>query len=158
MKRLAWLLPLLILIAATSCNQKQEETLEQYEWLLGRWIATPEPGGQELNEKWYKESDVKYFGETWVLHENGDTAFSEKLWLELSNDTLYYIAQVSETYIAKFATTELQDGFFEVEFPENDFPSVIRYEKVADDTFIATLSGIDSQGEKKERMLEFVKR
>lgn len=157
MRKLLWIFS--CALALTSCSQqKPKETLEKYEWLIGKWISVTEPGGEEFNEQWYKESDVKYMGEAWVLQNNGDTAFNEKLWLELVNDTLYYKAKISETYTATFTTTDLTGGSFEVKFPENDFPSIIRYEKVADDKFIATLSGTSKSGKKIREVLVFVKR
>lgn len=158
MKKLNTLLFCLLIVVLSSCSQKQEETLDKYKWLIGSWIAVPTPGGEEFNERWYKESDVKYMGEAWILESNGDTAFTEKLWLELVNDTLYYKAKISETYTAVFATTKMEENTFEVNFPENDFPAVIKYEKVGDDKFIATLSGTTRQGEPVKEVLEFVKR
>lgn len=156
MKTLITTLFSLILITLVSCGQK-EETLEKYDWLLGTWHALDKGGDDGFYEKWYEVSDVKYMGEAWILNE-GDTAFSEQLWLELVNDTLYYVAKLSDTYTAKFASTQLQEDFFEVNFPENDFPSTIRYEKTADDKLIITLLGSDSDGKQAKEILEFVRK
>lgn len=151
----------LALTVATSCNQTTEtpaaNPIDNYKWLVGHWKSANDK--RTIHEQWYETSDAELYGEAWIIREteNGvDSIPLEKLKIEIIGDTLYYIANIDQNYTANFKTTKLEKGQFEVRFPENDFPSTIKYVKLAEDKFTATLIG-EEQGEPKERVLTFEK-
>ncbi len=149
-KELVYWLIIFFSINIIACQEKPQN-LSQYKWLLGHWIAKDKAG--KYHEKWYEQDDTKFYGEAWLINE-GDTLFSEKLSLELINDTLFYLAKFPNGYLAKFRSDTIGKGYFQLHLPENDFPSIIRYEKMSQNEFVAILKG-EENGDNKTEVLEF---
>lgn len=114
--------------------------LNDVEWLLGTWKRTNTKPGRSGYERWEKINDQELQG-VGVSLNGSDTLFIEKLKIILRNDTLYYVADVSENNrLVYFKFIALREGGFTCENPSHDFPKKIMYNK-QDQYLNAQISG-----------------
>lgn len=149
--------------ALTSCQNKEKPTLPEApskkavsfigaaSWLEGRWENRSPEG--DLSEIWKRENDSLMKGEAYFVT-GKDTVFGEHVDLLQRNGELFYIV-----------TTRGQNGEQPVEFkrtsgtetqmifenPQHDYPTKIVYERVAEDSLVATISGVEEGKPKSER-------
>ena len=117
--------------------------LKKAEWFLGEWSnKTPEG---ELTERWKKENDSVYKGESYFVKHGKDTVFSEKVDLIETNGKLTYIVTVpgqnSEQPVA-FEMISASENQVVFENPNHDYPSKIIYNKISSDSIVAEISGM----------------
>ena len=109
-------------------------------WLTGTWNRTNTKPGRSGHEKWSRISDKEYVGYG-VNMRGTDTAFVEKIKIQVKDNTIYYVADVPENkepVFFKFISLT-NDGFI-CENPGHDFPKKIEY-KLTGDKLKATISG-----------------
>ncbi|WP_294824393.1 DUF6265 family protein [uncultured Flavobacterium sp.] len=144
--------------AMVSCNSKKEteiattETpvaeaktypqLEKANWLIGDWgNATPEG---ILSEGWKKENDSVYKGQSFFVI-GKDTVFAEYIDLAETNGKLVYTVSVkgqNDEAPVPFEMTSSSDSQMVFENPEHDFPSMITYNRINNDSLFAEISGV----------------
>jgi len=119
----------IIFIVSTSSSLRQSfQTINDVEWLIGKWERTNVKVGTKAFEYWKKESESSLRGIGFSMR-GADTTFVEKLRIEQREGTLYYVADVREnTEPIYFKFTKLSEYGFISENPEHDFPKMISYE------------------------------
>ena len=85
-------LSLIVLVLVLSCNQNNKtkelqkpETIENFDWLTGKWKRLNEEAGKETFENWNKINPNEYSGIGFTI-KNGDTINQEKIKLIKSNE------------------------------------------------------------------------
>lgn len=85
-------LSLIVLVLVLSCNQnnktkelQKSETIENFDWLTGKWKRLNEEAGKETFENWNKINPNEYSGIGFTI-KNGDTINQEKIKLIKSNE------------------------------------------------------------------------
>ncbi|WP_395046866.1 DUF6265 family protein [Flavobacterium sp.] len=147
---------LILTLVFTACKNETKETSKAYEqldkanWLLGEWGNTTKES--DFTENWTKKSDSTFVGVSYVLVAN-DTVFYETVVLEQKNDSLFYTVSVKDQNKEKpvsFYLTISSKNELVFENPKHDFPNKIIYTKVAKDSLVAEISGIQNGKEAKE--------
>jgi len=116
--------------------------LEKASWFLGEWANTSKDG--ELTERWKKENDSVYHGESYFVVGGKDTVFAEHVRLEEANSKLAYIVTVPDQNKAlpvRFEATSATLKQIVFENKQHDFPTRIVYNKVGNDSLVAEISG-----------------
>lgn len=133
------LLSSLSLNAQNDASRKTRSDFKKLDWILSTWQRTNVRPGTTAFESWTKESDSVYSGMGWTM-KGTDTTFVEKLRIEIKEDKVYYVADVSHnatpTY---FLMTEITASGFKSENPDHDFPKQINY-ALKDDVITAIIS------------------
>lgn len=85
-------LSIIVLVLVLSCNQnnktkelQKSETIENFDWLTGKWKRLNEEAGKETFENWNKINPNEYSGIGFTI-KNGDTINQEKIKLIKSNE------------------------------------------------------------------------
>lgn len=121
---------------------KKYVQLEKMNWLLGSWGHTSKEG--TLAENWVKANDSVYKGESFFII-GKDTVFAEYVDLAETNGKLIYSASAKGQNNEKpvpFTMTSGDDKTTVFENPEHDFPNKITYNRVNNDSLVATISGM----------------
>lgn len=124
-------------------TKKTYYNLAKAGWFLGEWGNTSKEG--ELTERWIKENDSVYHGESYFVVGSRDTVFSEHVRLEDANGKLAYIVTVpgqNNEQPVRFEMTSSNESQVIFENPQHDFPNKIIYNKVGNDSLVAEISGI----------------
>jgi hypothetical protein len=112
--------------------------------LLGKWKTKIKDG--ELKEIWSDRKNM-LFGNAF-LRQNDRITFREKIALMYINDTLNYIVTFEKRYDSTyFKATTINDSLLIFENPKNDFPKIIKYQRLEEDKIKATISGDNNQSE-----------
>jgi len=129
--------------ASETTTVKTYPNLEKANWFLGEWANKSEEG--ELTERWNKENDSVYHGESYFVVGGKDTVFSEHIRLEEADGKLAYIVTVpgqNNEQPVRFDMTSSTDSQIVFENPAHDYPSKIIYNKVGNDSIVAEICGI----------------
>ncbi|MGB4774266.1 MAG: DUF6265 family protein [Daejeonella sp.] len=125
--------------------------IQQLEWLIGNWKNSTVNG--QLYEIWTKRNDTLYSGHSFMITK-GDTAFSERITLQLKEGNLFYIPIVSDQNKGKAVSFKLisdTKGEFVFENKEHDFPQRIIYKNPVPDSLFARIEGnVDGKFKKDE--------
>lgn len=143
----------MMLLLLASCNKeakkeavaetKTYDQLEKASWLLGEW-GNKSPEG-ELTERWKRENDSVFKGESYFVTGDKDTVFAETIVLDETDEKLAYTVTVPDQNNAKpvrFKMTSITDGQIVFENPKHDFPAKITYKKIGNDSLKAEISGM----------------
>lgn len=124
-----------------SKNTQMELKMKQLHWLVGEWQRTNEKPERTTMELWELQENGNLKG-VGLTTEGDKLVFKEELTLQLSGDKIQYIADVPDNLqLIAFLLTESNDSKMVFENPEHDFPKKISYERLADDTMKAIVSG-----------------
>lgn len=129
--------------ATEATSVKTYDNLEKVSWFVGEWSNKSSEG--ELTERWNKENDSVYHGESYFVVGGKDTVFAEHVKLWDVNGTLTYTVTVPNQNKGKavdFEMTSSSDNQIVFENPKHDYPSKIIYNKVGNDSIVAEISGI----------------
>ncbi|MFD2602059.1 DUF6265 family protein [Flavobacterium suzhouense] len=124
-------------------TEKTYSNIEKANWFLGEWANTSNEG--ELTERWKKENDSVFHGESYFVKENKDTVFAEHVKLWEANGKLTYTVTVpnqNNGEAVDFEMTSSTTNQIVFENPKHDFPNKITYNKVGNDSLVAEISGI----------------
>ena len=114
---------ILIIIALSSCNKRQET---QFDWLLGSWERTNDSQGSKTYEYWTKKSNTEYIGLGCTL-KGMDTVFKEKMHLIKEKEQwVFKVIGVNEAPTL-FPISSLTETSFTCKNPENEFPKQLNY-------------------------------
>ena len=144
------------ILSACNKNPKEETTtttpepaatkyanLEKASWFLGSWGNTLPDGA--LTEHWKKANDSLYLGESYFVTTKGDTVFAETVELTETAGKMAYTVTVPDQNDAKpvrFEMTSITDKQVVFENPAHDYPNKIVYNKTAEDSLAAEISGL----------------
>lgn len=122
----------------------KKNLLEQANWFLGSWQNKSNRG--DFYENWSRINDSLYQAESFVLVKK-DTVFYEQVRLMQKNDSLYMIVSVrnqnKEKPVSFYLTQNLKNKLT-FENPKHDFPTKIIYKKVANDSMVASIEGLQN--------------
>lgn len=116
--------------------------MEKAEWLLGTWKNTTSRG--ILYETWIKNGENEFVGKSYKV-KNQDTMIFERIRLVTEENQLFYIPTVgnqNKGLPVRFALKKISDKELVFENPEHDFPQVISYTKIREDSLVAEISGV----------------
>ncbi|MGN7811331.1 DUF6265 family protein [Flavobacterium sp. 22076] len=122
---------------------KTYSKLAKAEWFIGEWGNKSADG--ELTERWKKENDSVYLGESYFVVGQNDTVFAEHVRLEEANGKLAYIVTVpgqNQELPVSFEMTSAADNQIVFENQKHDYPNKIIYNLVEKDSLIAEISGL----------------
>lgn len=122
---------------------KTYANLEKAAWFLGEWGNKSTEG--ELTERWKKENDSLFLGESYFVVGKKDTVFAEHIKLWESNGKLTYTAKVpnqNDNEAVDFEMTSSTDNQIVFENPKHDYPNKIVYNKINNDSLVAEIFGI----------------
>jgi hypothetical protein len=122
---------------------KTYTNLEKANWFLGEWGNSSKEG--ELTERWNKENDSVFHGESYFVVGGKDTVFAEHVRLEDANGKLAYIVTVpnqNNDEPVRFDMTSATDSQIVFENPKHDYPNKIVYNKIGNDSLVAEIFGI----------------
>lgn len=127
---------LLILSSGFACAGKKDNGFrDQFRWLSGKWEGRQ--GNVQMVEHWrWNKHRFEGFGYEIT---NGDTTFSEKLFLEDYDGKPCYVAVLPKQGPTLFAGQMEDDDQWIFTNGEHDFPSRIRYVYEADTAMHITL-------------------
>jgi len=109
-------------------------------WLEGQWKRTNAKPGRTATESWKKAGTNELVG-IGISLKGRDTVFAEKLKILVKDNSIYYVADVTENKApVYFKFTELTNDGFVCENPDHDFPKKISYKREGK-TVKATTSG-----------------
>jgi hypothetical protein len=157
------LFPILItLIIFSSCKKevkteipvKAYPSLAKAKWFIGEWGNKSAEG--ELTERWKKENDSVYLGESYYVVGQNDTVFAEHVRLEEANGKLSYIVTVpgqNKELPVSFEMTSATGTQITFENPKHDYPNKIIYNLVEKDSLIAEISGLKNGKPNTERFV-----
>ena len=129
--------------AVESTPAKTYANLEKANWFIGEWGSKSAEG--ELTERWNKENDSVYHGESYFVVGSKDTVFAEHVRLEEANGKLAYTVTVpgqNNEKPVRFEMTSGNGNQIIFENPQHDYPNKIIYNKIGNDSLVAEISGI----------------
>ncbi len=139
-------LTLLTVFLLFSCNQKSKndlkrtetstieteatlESVENFDWLTGKWKRLKEETGKETFENWDKISPTEYAGIGFTM-QNGDTIKQERIRIIKQNGKWDLLVKAPEDIeFITFPITELKKVEFTCTNDSLDFPKQIMYWK-----------------------------
>ena len=163
MKLNSILFPFIVVLGIFSSCKKETKTqapvktypnLAKAEWFIGEWGNKSAEG--ELTERWKKENDSVYFGESYFVVGEKDTVFAEHVKLEDKNGKLFFTVTVpgqNDELPVTFMMTSSTDNQIVFENPKHDYPSKIVYNKVGNDSLVAEIFGMKKGKMASEKFL-----
>jgi hypothetical protein len=134
---------LLLILVFTSClKSKETSKIVVADWLLGKWENNSENGN--LSETWIKVSDSIFKGQSYFI-KGKDTLHSEQIKLEQKGEALFYISTIkgqNNDEPITFIQNDTIEKKLVFENPKNDFPQIISYSKITNDSIVFQISGI----------------
>ncbi|WP_281234638.1 DUF6265 family protein [Flavobacterium gelatinilyticum] len=137
---------------------KTYPNISKADWFIGEWGNKSAEG--ELTERWRKENDSVYFGESYFVVGEKDTVFGEHVHLEDAGGKLAFIVTVpgqNDELPVRFEMTSSTENKIVFENPKHDYPSKIVYEKVGNDSMVAEIFGI-KKGKPASELFKMKKR
>ncbi|MDR2084495.1 MAG: DUF6265 family protein [Bacteroidales bacterium] len=134
-----------LLVCFTSCGSKQKNSVSKVEWLIGTWMFEDGFGGVSY-ESWEKISNNELKGRSYVLAGN-DTVVFENINIKQENNNLFYTAKVTghnDDMPITFPLKSITEEKMEFENLQHDFPQMISYRKINNDSLVAEVSGIQN--------------
>ncbi|MEN2435610.1 DUF6265 family protein [Weeksellaceae bacterium A-14] len=120
---------ILIALGFTMCNSKQNESTENFDWLLGKWQRTNEKQGKTTFENWEKNNNSEYNGIGFTI-QNNDTISQEKMKIvEINGKWNLLVKTLEEKEFTQFEMSEIQEDMFEFKNDTLDFSKLIKYWK-----------------------------
>ena len=135
-------LPLaMVLMVGSMVHSDPPETdgpLDRVAWLAGRWIR--HGPGLTAEEHWMYPRGKTMLGMARTV-KDGETVDYEYLRIEDRGGMLVYVAIPSCQRETEFTQTELTDSTAVFSNPSHDFPQIIRYQRLGDDSLLAQIEG-----------------
>jgi hypothetical protein len=144
----------LVFIGSSKNIFAQEELLDGMKSWCGTWIM--KTSKQTIIEEWDFVNPSLMQGTSSVVTPDGDTIPTETIRLEVLRGIVFYTPTVkaqNDNQPVPFKLINESEEFWRFENAGHDFPQVIEYRKINDETLKATISGKDSSG--KEKKMEF---
>lgn len=139
----------LMALLSIGCRSPQK-LLSNAHWLLGTWETKTEKGS--LYETWRTGDQQSLLAKSYFL--NGtDTILFETVRLQAKDGKLYYIVNPPGTnhdHQVTFESTSVGPDGFSFENKLHDFPQVITYRQVSNDSLIAEISGMINGKEERQ--------
>ena len=137
------------LLIFSGCAEKGTSDIEKAEWIIGTWENVTPKGS--IYETWSIVYADEYEGKSYMLKEK-DTVVFETVSMVQKEGGLFYIPAVknqNEGLPVRFTLKSISETRFVFENPEHDFPQVISYVQIGNDSLVAEISGIADGEERK---------
>lgn len=116
------------------------QSTENFDFMIGEWERTNENAGRRTLETWVKRNASTYLGHSYTL-QGTDTVWQEHTMLSPIEGVWHLqVRLMDETQSTDFKVTDSDDRSFTCENPQNEFPKIIRYQRV-DSELHAEISG-----------------
>ena len=135
-----------------SPNNHPKITLQDVAWLLGTWENKTAKGS--TFENWTKTTNNLFSGKSYAL-KGSDTMVFEQMELVAKNNNLFYIPTVKNQnggQPVSFALKSSTKQSMVFENKTHDFPQLITYTKINNDSLVAEISGTKNG---KSRKIQF---
>lgn len=133
------LLICLVLLFFTSCyNPTSQQSMTDLNAIKGEWESYK---GIQFNENWRYENENTLEGEGYSMNGN-DTSFFESLVIFKERDSIYYSVIFKKESSVNFLLTDASRTEWTFTNPENDYPSIIKYELENDTLLFVTTANI----------------
>jgi hypothetical protein len=138
MKKQNILIITLLTLLFNSGFTEPDNTISQFDWLIGTWQG--KSGNGEVFENWRRLDESTLVGEGYFVVKN-DTVFREMLRIQQIGNFWTYIPVVNKNQPVLFTLTKSEKAKWVFENKEHDFPKKIVYEQVADGSMLAWVEG-----------------
>ncbi|MEM9329040.1 MAG: DUF6265 family protein [Bacteroidota bacterium] len=138
-----------LLLSASRC--KTQAPLESVKWLLGTWQNETSQG--IIYESWMEVDSKALEGRSFAIRQ-GDTAVFETIRLTERKDGLVYAPTVSNQNNQKpveFVLKSISTNQFTFENLAHDFPQMITYRMINQDSLVAVISGTKNGRQREVR-------
>ena len=132
----------------------QDELLEGMKSWCGTWVM--KTSKQTIIEEWDFVKPGLMHGSSSLVTPDGDTIPTETIKLNVAKGIVFYTPTVkaqNDNQPIPFKLVNESDNYWRFENTSHDFPQVIEYRKMNEETLKAIISGTDSSG--KEKKMEF---
>ena len=140
-----------------TANAEQTSTktnlLDTAKWFIDTWQNQSADG--LYTETWKLKNDSVYEGISTVVVNQKDTVFYESITLEQKNKEVFYNVSVKDQNHGEpvsFKLVSFSDKQLVFENPTHDFPTKITYNRITEDSLVASISGMVDG---KEKVVEF---
>jgi hypothetical protein len=133
---------------AFTCHYKNR--IKNTEWLVGTWENITSRG--IIYETWKKNSATELEGMSYAIKER-DTMIFEKIRLVQERDSMFYIPIIKDqnnSLPTKFSEKLVSETKLVFQNLNHDFPQIISYTKINDDSLVAEISGLIKGKERKQ--------
>lgn len=140
------------LLSEEKTTEKYDQ-IKEFDWLVGHWEG--HSSKNESTEVWEKQNDSTFTGYAYVVSPEKDTLMYENMVLDQRRDSLHLVVSVknqNDDNPVAFTLTGFAANKYIFENPDHDFPTRIIYNKIAEDSLLAEVSG---QENGKTTILEF---
>ena len=138
------------LLTLCTCTVKNPSNIKKTEWLIGTWEHKTSKGS--IYETWRKAAGNELVGKSYVI-KNKDTILFENIRLVHEQGELVYIPAVkdqNEGTPIRFWGKRISETHLVFENKTHDFPQVISYKKISEDSLKAEISGLRN-GKEEQR-------
>lgn len=128
-------------IILCSCATQHKQEFKKIEWLIGTWEN--KTGQGSIYETWTKVNYNELSGKSYIVKEK-DTIVFETIQLIQEQDGLFYIPKVEEQNEGmpiRFTLNSISDTVLVFKNTQHDFPQIISYAKINNDSLVAEISG-----------------
>ena len=139
-----------VLLTLCTCTVKNPSNIKKTEWLIGTWEHKTSKGS--IYETWRKAAGNELVGKSYVI-KNKDTILFENIRLVYEQGELVYIPAVkdqNEGTPIRFEGKKISETHLMFENKTHDFPQVISYKKISEDSLKAEISGLRN-GKEEQR-------
>ena len=139
-----------VLLTLCTCTVKNPSNIKKTEWLIGTWEHKTSKGS--IYETWRKAAGNELVGKSYVI-KNKDTILFENIRLVHEQGELVYIPAVkdqNEGTPIRFEGKKISETHLVFENKTHDFPQVISYKKISEDSLKAEISGL-RDGKEEQR-------
>lgn len=137
------------LLTLCTCTVKNPSNIKKIEWLVGTWEHKTSKGS--IYETWRKADGNELVGKSYVI-KNKDTILFESIRLVHEQRKLFYIPAVkdqNEGTPIRFEGKRISETHLVFENKMHDFPQVISYKKIGEDSLKAEISGLRNGKEER---------
>jgi hypothetical protein len=153
MKKINLIVLMLILLSGLfSCHNKNKKAeivnitnacpeMDKLSWLTGKWQNLSDEGNAV--EIWERTKDSAYNAISYLIKAK-DTITSETILLEQKSKDIYYIPTVkgqNNAMAVKFVLTSSPPAQLVFENSKHDFPQMITYTRIGEDSLLVVISG-----------------
>ena len=137
------ILLLLFTLVIHSCSPGQQENpLEQVSWIIGTWAYDNPP--RTIYESWSWNGEQELLAKSYRL-EGTDTVLLERVQLVATEEGVFFrptVENQNEGETITFTLNTMTENGWMFENLQHDFPQLIAYRRVGEDSLVATISGV----------------
>ncbi len=137
-------------LAFCSCQSRQNNDIENANWLIGTWENKTQRGS--IYETWRQINYNEFSGKSYRV-EGQDTIFFETIRLIQEQDSLFYLPMVkgqNNGLPVRFTIKTILENKLIFENTKHEFPQFITYTRIGTDSLVAVISGTKNGQERQQ--------